>query len=532
MSLKAVLTGVQLRHFRSGLQCLAKLGSELLLEALPGQIILRTINSSKSAYAAVTYYAAFFNNYDLFGTSVVQAGILMKQALAIFRTQKVAKLEISIAQDAARLTATVFSENGLVKEYTIPCMESEILQAAVDRASLPTCVVAAARELNKLLSSFQSNLEEITIIAMPESDRASKPVQLHSFLDPAKAGTERSLQTQLCIDTMEVFLSYQHASSTPSDVTFNLKDLRCMLALCEAMQADVTIRFDRPGQPLLVEPVFRGAALQEVDYAAELVLATLVESQAGRLAERAAPPASTVVRRRAPPSAEGRSPHVPGDTPWGPPPDRTGAAGPSRFAPRTGPAQTTTPLTRQGPDSDIRRLPVHGEGEAPAQPAPAGGSEGGPPASRGPAQSLAAQFADAWTDQRAGASQEAPRSLEGDVEVEVEVEGDMPHTSGRHDDPLLDAKMRHRLEAEDRGGEEQGEQEWRGEWVPQQGAGARHWADAGAQEEGQRDGEERVWQDWALPLHSRYLEPARQGALDAEDEEEEEDAIPGTPPGL
>lgn len=42
------------------------------------QIILRTINSSKSAYAAVTYYAAFFHSYDLLGTAVVQAGILMK----------------------------------------------------------------------------------------------------------------------------------------------------------------------------------------------------------------------------------------------------------------------------------------------------------------------------------------------------------------------------------------------------------------------------------------------------------------------
>lgn len=44
----------------------------------------------------------------------------------------------------------------------------------------------------RLLSSFQYNLEEITIIAMPEDledegqGKQGKAVQLHSFVDPAK----------------------------------------------------------------------------------------------------------------------------------------------------------------------------------------------------------------------------------------------------------------------------------------------------------------------------------------------------------
>ena len=39
-----------------------------------------------------------------------------------------------------------------------------------------------------------------------------------------------------------------------SDVTFNLKDFKAMLSLCEAMHADVAIHFDTPGQPLVVGP--------------------------------------------------------------------------------------------------------------------------------------------------------------------------------------------------------------------------------------------------------------------------------------
>lgn len=43
----------------------------------------------------------------------------------------------------------------------------------------------------RLLSSFQNNLDEITIIATPDEDgdgqtHLPKAVQLHSFLDPAK----------------------------------------------------------------------------------------------------------------------------------------------------------------------------------------------------------------------------------------------------------------------------------------------------------------------------------------------------------
>ena len=46
--------------------------------------------------------------------------------------------------------------------------------------------------MRRLLSSFQNNLDEITIIATPDDEdgdgqtHLSKAVQLHSFLDPAK----------------------------------------------------------------------------------------------------------------------------------------------------------------------------------------------------------------------------------------------------------------------------------------------------------------------------------------------------------
>ena len=53
-----------------------------------------------------------------------------------------------------------------------------------------------------------------------------------------------------------MFLDYRHSSSQTTDVTFNLKDFKALLVLCEGLGANVAICFDQPGSPLLVHPVF------------------------------------------------------------------------------------------------------------------------------------------------------------------------------------------------------------------------------------------------------------------------------------
>ena len=69
---------------------------------------------------------------------------------------------------------------------------------------------------------------------------------------------DKALFTHLSLDTREVFLQYHHNSDAVSDVTFNVKDFRHMLSMCESLGASVAIRFDQPGAPLVVEPHFRG----------------------------------------------------------------------------------------------------------------------------------------------------------------------------------------------------------------------------------------------------------------------------------
>lgn len=42
------------------------------------QVVLRSINSSKSAYASVSFQSNFFDEYNVFERNIVQAGVLMK----------------------------------------------------------------------------------------------------------------------------------------------------------------------------------------------------------------------------------------------------------------------------------------------------------------------------------------------------------------------------------------------------------------------------------------------------------------------
>lgn len=58
---------------------------------------------------------------------------------------------------------------GLMKRYQVACVEEEHLAASIDRNQLPTTITADAFQLQKLLSSFQNTLDEVSLIVRPQS---------------------------------------------------------------------------------------------------------------------------------------------------------------------------------------------------------------------------------------------------------------------------------------------------------------------------------------------------------------------------
>uniref|UniRef100_A0A804LK50 Cell cycle checkpoint control protein RAD9A n=1 Tax=Zea mays TaxID=4577 RepID=A0A804LK50_MAIZE len=176
---------------------------------------------------------------------------------------------------------------GVRKTYWIVCSaEPEVQSLSLDRGRFPSRLAIRPRELARLLSNFQSSLQELTIIAtdpasgLPDAsgDVGGKAVELRSYNDPTKDDCDTRLHTQLWIDPAEEFVEFVHAGD-PVDVTFGVKELKAFLTFCEGCEVDILLFFEKTGEPVLLVPRFGlddGAAS---DFEATLVLATMTVSQ-------------------------------------------------------------------------------------------------------------------------------------------------------------------------------------------------------------------------------------------------------------
>lgn len=282
------LSGNALKTFGRSITCLARVGNELVIQASPSQLALHTLNSSRSAYQSITLKPNFFDAYRISGTQV-QCSVLLKAVCSVFRTPiaSIDHLTVKLADpDALKVQWTLECYSGMKKAYWITCnVEPDIQHLSLDRRRFPSNLVVRPRDLNRLLSNFQSSLQEITIIATEPtslpSDNASemggKAVELRSYIDPTK-DNDSTLHTQLWIDPMAEFVHYTHTGD-PVDVTFSVKELKAFLTFCEGCEVDIHLFFDKAGEPILLAPKFGLEDGSGSNFDATLVLATMLVSQ-------------------------------------------------------------------------------------------------------------------------------------------------------------------------------------------------------------------------------------------------------------
>lgn len=289
--MECVLTANQIKVFHRAITCLARIGNELLIEALSDKMILRTLNASRSAFLAISFKAQFFDAYQLL-VPVAQCSVLLKAVCTVFRMAPSSMERIAIILPdmvATKLQWTLECFHGIRKTYWITCTnEPEMQHVALDRKSFPSHLVVKPCDLNRLLANFQSSLQEITLIATEPSPVSSsgitktspegKAVELRSYIDPVKENNDAALHTQLWIDPAEELQEYVHRG-TAVDVTFSIKELKAFLAFCEGSEADMHLFFERAGNPVLLAPRFGLDDLDHADFDATLVLATMLGSQ-------------------------------------------------------------------------------------------------------------------------------------------------------------------------------------------------------------------------------------------------------------
>ncbi|KAL5217976.1 hypothetical protein ABZP36_018660 [Zizania latifolia] len=295
------MSGGALRTFTRCVTCLARVGSDLVLQARPAKLELHTLNSSRSAYASISLERDFFDEFRISSaasasgpsSTPLQCSVLLKSVLSVLRTPTTALDRIAASlphPDATKLQLTLHCLNGVRKTYWIACSaEPEVQTLALDRSNFSSRLAIRPRDLARLLSNFQSSLQELTIIATdPTAGHSNvgggvdevegKAVELRSYIDPAKDDCDTRLHTQLWIDPAEEFVEYVH-SGDPVDVTFGLKELKAFLTFCEGCEVDILLFFQKAGQPVLLVPKFGLDNGSSSDFDATLVLATMLVSQ-------------------------------------------------------------------------------------------------------------------------------------------------------------------------------------------------------------------------------------------------------------
>ncbi|XAR52630.1 Exodeoxyribonuclease III [Bertholletia excelsa] len=298
------LSGNALKTFSRSITCLARIGNELAIQASSSQLAFHTLNSSRSAYQSITFKPDFFDVYTVSG-SEVQCSVLLKAICSVLRTPLTSIDHLSMLlpdRDASKVQWTLDCYSGMRKAYWITCnVEPDIQQLSLDRRKFPSNFVVRPRDLNRLLSNFQSTLQEITIIATETTSLPSdvaneiggKAVELRSYIDPTKEN-DSSLHTQLWIDPTEEFVQYTHKGN-PVDITFGVKELKlgtlmlavaffitscqAFLSFCEGCEVDIHLYFDKAGEPILMAPKFGFDDSSTSNLDATLVLATMLMSQ-------------------------------------------------------------------------------------------------------------------------------------------------------------------------------------------------------------------------------------------------------------
>ena len=272
--MKCVVTNRLVRLFGRAIHCLSRMGDELFLEALKDGLALRTVNSSRSAYACFLFKAEFFSEYkqgcdeiDASNPSeLLKCKISMKSVLAIFKSlgtieKTVEHCKIEFKPTECRLIFTMYCKHGIIKTHNLTYQECESLQAVFAKELCPNLIQTPAKVLLDTVSNFPNSCEEITLRVSPDS------LKIKNFVDQEQ-DPMRVMHTEMTL-TPEEFDNFQIGIDTV--VTFCLKELRAVLSFSEFANQPVTLHFEHAGKPIVF------SLDNDALYSGDFVMATLAE---------------------------------------------------------------------------------------------------------------------------------------------------------------------------------------------------------------------------------------------------------------
>ncbi|KAB0364979.1 hypothetical protein FD754_009135 [Muntiacus muntjak] len=294
--MKCLVTGSNVKVLGKAVHSLSRIGDELYLEPLEDGLSLRTVNSSRSAYACFLFAPLFFQQYQAAtpGQDQLRCKILMKSFLSVFRSlamleKTVEKCCISLNDRSSRLVVQLHCKYGVRKTHNLSFQDCESLQAVFDPALCPHVLRAPARVLVEAVLPFPPALAEVTL-----GIGRGRRVILRSYQEEEADSAVKAMVTEMSIGE-EDFQQLQAQEGVA--ITFCLKEFRVRFLLCahcpvhpsslpclhalllpsqgllsfaESANLSLSIHFDAPGRPAIF-------AIEDSLLDGHFVLATLSE---------------------------------------------------------------------------------------------------------------------------------------------------------------------------------------------------------------------------------------------------------------
>uniref|UniRef100_A0A674JK78 Cell cycle checkpoint control protein RAD9A n=1 Tax=Terrapene triunguis TaxID=2587831 RepID=A0A674JK78_9SAUR len=237
-------------------------------------LALRSVNSSRSAYACVFFSSMFFQHYCWTAEpelcqkkrqSPLTCKLIMKSVLPVFRClntleRNVEKCNIYTNVNDCHITFKLFCKHGIIKTHNLAFHESEPLQAVFSRHMCPNVLKIQSRLLTDVMIHFPTCQEEVTVAVTPMK------VCFKSYTEE-EIDFSKAMHTKIHLNPDE-FDYFQ--IGVDSEVTFCLKELRGLLAFAEATSATVSVHFDVSGKPIAF-------SIEDMMVEASFVLATLAD---------------------------------------------------------------------------------------------------------------------------------------------------------------------------------------------------------------------------------------------------------------
>uniref|UniRef100_A0A3P8SWP5 Cell cycle checkpoint control protein n=1 Tax=Amphiprion percula TaxID=161767 RepID=A0A3P8SWP5_AMPPE len=245
--MRCVVTGGNVKVLAKAVHSLSRIGDDLYVEPQEDGLALRSVNSSRSAYACFLFAPLFFSRYSIPSDHTFRCKMAIKSVQAVFRSlatleKTVEKCHIELDEQKDRLTFTLHCKHGLLKTHNLSFQDSESLQAVFDKDSCANVFRAQSRLLVDTVVHFPSSLEEVTVSVSDERMWVRNHVE-------EEAEQSKVMLTELCLASDE----FDHfAVKTHNSITFCLKELRGLLVFAESTGLPVSMYFDEPGSPVVL----------------------------------------------------------------------------------------------------------------------------------------------------------------------------------------------------------------------------------------------------------------------------------------